>query len=148
MRPFLRTALNGFIRNEPRIPAAANNPLELPLAHLLMVDTLLVFDHLRRTIKAVTYVPLTQDLPTDYRRGIERLDDLLDRLRQGTHNVGLEDAPARAHPQGVFSNTSQPEYEGMVREAKEAIAAGECFQIVPSQRLSVRTSASPVSQAA
>src|SRR3989442_3977328 len=33
----------------------------------------------------------------------------------------------------------------MVRQAKEAIAAGECFQIVPSQRLSVRTSASPVS---
>ena len=31
----------------------------------------------------------------------------------------------------------------MVRQAKEAIAAGECFQIVPSQRLSVRTSAQP-----
>jgi len=33
----------------------------------------------------------------------------------------------------------------MVLEAKEAIAAGECFQIVPSQRLSVPTTASPVS---
>src|SRR5438876_2487216 len=130
---------------EPRIPAAANNPLDLPLAHLLMVDTLLVFDHLRRTIKAVTYVPLTDDLPTDYRRGCERLDDLLERLRSGTHTPGLEDAPGRARPDGIVSNTSQPEYEGMVRQAKEAIAAGDCFQIVPSQRLSVRTSASPVS---
>ena len=125
---------------EPRIPAAANNPLDLPLAHLLMVDALLVFDHLRRTIKAVTYVP-----PTDYRRGCERLDDLLERLRSGTHTPGLEDAPGRARPDGIVSNTSQLEYEGMVRQAKEAIAAGECFQIVPSQRLSVRTSASPVS---
>ena len=130
---------------EPRIPAAANNPLDLPLAHLLMVDALLVFDHLRRTIKAVTYVPLTDDLPTDYRRGCERLDDLLERLRSGTHTPGLEDAPGRARPDGIVSNTSQLEYEGMVRQAKEAIAAGECFQIVPSQRLSVRTSASPVS---
>jgi anthranilate synthase component 1 len=130
---------------EPRIPLAANNPLELPLAHLLMVDTLLVFDHLRRTIKAVTYIPLTEDLPTDYRRGIERLDDLLDRLRSGSQAAGLEDAPGRARPDGIQSNTSQPEFEGMVRQAKEAIAAGECFQIVPSQRLSVRTSASPVS---
>src|SRR5258708_10059150 len=130
---------------EPLLPAAANNPLDSPLGPLLMVATLLVFDHLRRTIKAVTYVPLTEDLPTDYRRGIERLDDLLDRLRQGSHIAGLEDAPGRAHPDGVYSNTSQPEYEGMVRQAKEAIAAGECFQIVPSQRLSVRTSASPVS---
>jgi anthranilate synthase component I len=130
---------------EPRIAAAANNPLNLPLAHLLMVDTLLVFDHLRRTIKAVTYVPLTEDLPSDYRRGCERLDDLLERLRQGTHNAGLEEAPGRARPDGTVSNVSQPEFEGMVRQAKEAIAAGECFQIVPSQRMSVRTSASPVS---
>jgi anthranilate synthase component I len=130
---------------EPRIPAAANNPLGLPLAHLLMVDSLLVFDHLRRTIKAVTYVPLNDDLPTDYRRGVERLDDLLERLRSGSHVAGLEDAPGRLRPEGIVSNTSQPEYESMVRQAKEAIAAGECFQIVPSQRLSVHTSASPVS---
>jgi anthranilate synthase component 1 len=130
---------------EPRVPLAANNPLQLPLGHLLMVDTLLVFDHLQRTIKAVTYVPLTEDLPTDYRRGCERLDDLLDRLRSGSHSAGLEDAPIRGRrPDGIISNTSQPEFEGMVRQAKEAIAAGECFQIVPSQRLSVRTSASPV----
>jgi anthranilate synthase component I len=130
---------------EARIPLAANNPLELPLAHLLMVDTLLVFDHLRRTIKAVTYVPLTEDLPTDFRRGCERLDDLLERLRTGSHSAGLEDVPSRAHrPEGVLSNMSQPEFEGIVRQAKEAIAAGECFQIVPSQRLSVRTGASAV----
>jgi anthranilate synthase component I len=130
---------------EPRIPAAPNDPLGLPLAHLLMVDSLLVFDHLRRTIKAVTYVPLTNDLPTDYRRGCARLDDLLERLRGGTHVVGLEDAPGRAQPHGVVSNTTQGEYEERVLRAKEAIAAGECFQIVPSQRLSVPTAASPVS---
>lgn len=130
---------------EPRIPLAANDPLGLPLGHLMMVDTLLVFDHLRRTIKAVTYVPLTDDLPTDYRRGCERLDDLLERLRAGSHSVGLEDAPSRAkRPEGVMSNTSQADFESMVRQAKEAIAAGECFQIVPSQRLSVPTAASPV----
>jgi anthranilate synthase component 1 len=129
---------------EPRVPRASKNPLGLPLAELMMVDTLLVFDHLRRTIKAVTYIPLTDDLPTDYRRGCERLDDLLERLRRGTHAVGLEDAPGRMRPEGVVSNTTQAEYEDMVRQAKEAIAAGECFQIVPSQRLSVRTGASPV----
>ncbi|GAC1314399.1 MAG: anthranilate synthase component I [Chloroflexota bacterium] len=130
---------------EPRIPLAANNPLDLPLAHLLMVDTLLVFDHLRRTIKAVTYVPLHEDLPSDYRRGVERIEALLDRLRSGTHTAGLEDAPGRVKPDNVSSNRTQPEYESMVRQAKEAIAAGECFQIVPSQRLSLHTSVSPVS---
>jgi anthranilate synthase component 1 len=132
---------------EPRIPAAEHDPLGLPLAHLLMVDTLLVFDHLRRTIKVVTYVPLTEDLPSDYRRGCQRLDDLLDRLRSGSHNLGLEDAPARGQPPAarVKSNVTRDQYEERVVRAKEAIAAGECFQIVPSQRLSVETPASPVS---
>lgn len=130
---------------EPRIPLAANNPLDLPLAHLLMVDTLLVFDHLQRTIKAVTYVPLHEDLPSDYRRAVERLDALLDRLRSGSHSVGLEDAPRRVKPDNVASNRTQADYESMVRSAKDAIAAGECFQIVPSQRLSLRTEVSPVS---
>ncbi len=129
---------------EPRIPAAPNDPLGLPLAHLLMVDTLLVFDHLRRTIKAVTYVPLNEDLPTDYQRGCERIDALLDRLRRGSHAAGLEDAPGRSQPARIDSNVSQAEYEQRVLLAKEQIAAGECFQIVPSQRLSVPTDASPV----
>jgi anthranilate synthase component I len=132
---------------EPRVPVPRHDPLGLPLGHLLMVDTLLVFDHLRRTIKVVTYVPLTEDLPSDYRRGCERLDDLLERLRGGTQPVGLEEAPSRAPlpPERVVSNTTRDQYEDRVRRAKEAIAAGECFQIVPSQRLSVETSASPVS---
>lgn len=132
---------------EPRIPVAANDPLGLPLAHLLMVDTLLVFDHLRRTIKVVTYVPLTEDLPSDYRRACHRLEELLDRLRQGVQSVGLEDAPGSSkEPRAeVTSNTSPEEYQQRVLKAKEAIAAGECFQIVPSQRLSVPTTASPVS---
>lgn len=130
---------------EPKVPLAQNDPLGLPLAHLMMVDTLLVFDHLRRTIKVVTYVPLTDDLPTDYRKGCERLDNLLTRLRGGRHHVGLEDAPGRSAPQQVRSNTTQEQFEERVRQAKEQIAAGECIQVVLSQRFSVDTGADPVS---
>ena len=42
------------------------------------------------------------------------------------------------------SNTTQSEYEGMVRAAKEYILAGDAFQIVLSQRLSVPFRARPV----
>ncbi len=129
---------------EPRVPRAPNDPLGLPLAHLLMVDTLLVFDHLRRTIKVVTYVPLTQDLPSDYRRGCERLDELLDRLRRGSHVPGLDDAPGRAQPAQVSANVERAKFERRVALAKEQIAAGECIQVVLSQRFSVPTDASPV----
>ncbi|MDQ3811073.1 MAG: anthranilate synthase component I family protein, partial [Chloroflexota bacterium] len=79
------------------------------------------------------------------RRGCERLDNLLDRLRRGSHEAGLEDAPGRARPDSVVSNMTQSRFEEVVRQAKEAIAAGECFQIVPSQRFSAPTTATPVS---
>jgi len=42
------------------------------------------------------------------------------------------------------SNTTQEEYEGMVTQAKEYIAAGDAFQIVPSQRFETDFSGSPV----
>jgi anthranilate synthase component 1 len=129
---------------EPRIPAARNDPFELPLAHLLMVDTLLVFDHLRRTIKVVTYVPLNEDLPSDYRAGCERLEEMLDRLRSGPTATGLEDAPARSQPEEISSNMTAEQYKSAVLQAKEYIAAGECIQIVLSQRFSVKTDAHPV----
>jgi anthranilate synthase component 1 len=41
------------------------------------------------------------------------------------------------------SNFSQDQFEAIVREAKEHIAAGDIFQVVLSQRLSGRTSAHP-----
>ena len=130
---------------EPRIGKAKNDPLELPLAHLLMVDSLLVFDHFRRTIKVVTYVPLNEDLPTDYQRGCERIDDLLERLRVGSTAVGLENAPGRNQPAGVETNMSKEDFKSRVLQAKEYIAAGECIQIVLSQRFSVKAEAHPVS---
>jgi anthranilate synthase component 1 len=45
------------LRDRPLLRAAAGGrerPARLPLARLMFVDTLLVFDHTRRTIKAVT----------------------------------------------------------------------------------------------
>jgi anthranilate synthase component I len=151
---------------EPRIPAAPNDPLGLPLATLLLVDTLLVFDHPRRTIKLVTIVPLAADLPAEYARGCQRLEKLAEKLRttplppvpsgvdlpRDTKQPadrrlavqGHEDTPRRAEFNGAIANLSRQEFEQRVVQAKEQIAAGECFQIVPSRRLSVRTDASPL----
>src|SRR5215207_5559751 len=52
-----------------------DDPLEL-------VDSLLVFDHSRRTIKAVTRLPLDGDLEANYREAAERIELMIDRLDQ------------------------------------------------------------------
>jgi anthranilate synthase component I len=129
---------------EPRIPAAARDPLGLPLAHLMLVDTLLVFDHLRRTIKVVTHIPLTADLGCEYQRGCERLEVLIQKLRGAPAPTRLEDTSRRAQPEAAVANLSRQEFEQRVVLAQEQIAAGECFQIVPSRRLSIPTRAAPI----
>ena len=129
---------------EPRIPAAAKDPLGLPLAHLMIVDTLLVFDHLRRTIKVVTHIPLTEDLPAAYERGCERLEALVQKLRSAPAPTRLEGTSRRTQPGAAVANLSRREFEQRVVCAKEQIAAGECFQIVPSRRMSIPTQAAPV----
>ena len=45
-----------------RLPLPSRDPLGMPLAHLLVTDTLLVFDHLRRTIKVLTLLRRDGDL--------------------------------------------------------------------------------------
>src|SRR5436190_1598696 len=63
-----------------KLPVPANDPLQLSLARLLFVDSLLVFDHSRRTIKALTRLPLDGDLEANYREAAERIETMLDRL--------------------------------------------------------------------
>jgi anthranilate synthase component 1 len=51
--------------------------------------------------------------------------------------------PAEASTPPMVSNVTQEEYEARVRRAKAYIAAGDAFQIVPSQRMTRQTTAHP-----
>ncbi|RMF37857.1 MAG: anthranilate synthase component I, partial [Alphaproteobacteria bacterium] len=71
-----------------------------------------------------------------YARAAERLQDAiadLDRATAIARQEG-EDAPFTLAP---VSNTSREQYHRMVERAKEYIAAGDIFQVVPSQRWAV-----------
>jgi anthranilate synthase component 1 len=50
----------------------------------------------------------------------------------------------RTGPGGARSNMTDGRYAAAVETCKEAIRAGECFQIVPSQRFEVETEADPL----
>jgi anthranilate synthase component 1 len=134
-----------------RLPAAPNDPHGLPLARLLFVDSLLVFDHSRRTIKAVTRLPLDGDLEANYREASERIELMIDRLDQPAPETTprLESIPSHNEGIGlhdrVKSNVTPTEFMAMVRKAKEYIKAGDIIQVVPSQRLSLETTADPFS---
>ncbi|HEV2238255.1 MAG TPA: anthranilate synthase component I [Ktedonobacterales bacterium] len=133
---------------EPTVPAPAADPLDLPLAIFMFCDTVLAFDHVRHSARLITHLDLDAsdgDEPAARVEAVRRLDALERRLRGP-----LPRSAARAQrpaPDGAAAGDSRlaprAAYKAAVERAKDAIRAGECYQIVPSRRLARPTSAPP-----
>ncbi len=133
-------------RFEPRVGEASGPGLDMPEARFMLCDSLLVFDHLERTIKAVSHVHLDDrdGLDSAYIAAAERVDRLVEQLRQPMPVLPRggppNDIPAadRCRP-----NTTPERYREIVERAKEYIAAGDIFQVVLSQRVDLPTPVHP-----
>jgi len=133
-----------LVRFFERLPETAHDDRALPDLHLLVTDTLVVFDHVRHRLLvfANAHVPPGCDLDAAYDEAIARLDAVEERMR-----APLPSLPAPPGQLGgdLTSNVPRAQYEAAVRRAKEYIAAGDIFQVVLSQRLSRPTQADPFS---
>jgi anthranilate synthase component 1 len=131
---------------EPRVPSAPGPGLDLPDGVWMLTDSLLVFDHLARTIKAVAHVVLDDGVPLEesYRRAERRVDGLIGQLKtaQPAMPRGGTPLPGAAEERQT-PNTSRERYLEMVDVAREYIAAGDIFQVVLSQRIDVPSAIHP-----
>jgi anthranilate synthase component 1 len=124
-----------------KLPSPDNDPVGLPESVMMLADTLLVFDHLTHTIKVVSHAYLNGDIETAYRAAMKRIDGLVERLQQP---VPPQPKVKHDSPGGeVTSNVTKEQYLANVERAKEYIYDGDVIQVVPSQRLSRPTNASP-----
>ena len=82
-------------------------------------------------------------IPGAYSEAVEAIERTIARIREGgSQSVG--EITLEGLPQKPFrSNFSRQQYMDMVEACKEYIRAGDIFQVVPSQRLEVETSARP-----
>ena len=130
---------------EPSIGTPAKDELGLPDALFFIADTLLIFDHRLRRLIVVANAFVDEHDNTDaaYHDACDRIQSLIKKLDEPLHIPPLNGLAEFETPDAT-SNTTQEEYEAMVTQAKEYIAAGDAFQIVPSQRFEVDFSGSPV----
>jgi anthranilate synthase component 1 len=137
------------VRRFERLPDTAANQLDIPEAAFMLADTLVAFDHARQRLLVIANARLQGDTRAAYRRATARIDEIVARLRapvsQPPPAYALEGDTSQPDTDTIefTSNFSQDQFESIVREAKEYIAAGDIFQVVLSQRLSGRTSAHP-----
>jgi len=139
--PPIATGLFGYlgydmVRLMERLPAGKPDSLGIPEAVLIRPTLVAVFDHVRDALSLFTTVWPAPGL--DPRAAWEaaqaRLDEAeaaLDRpLPRPAAPVSLPRPPAPT------SNFTRESFIAAVERAKEYIRAGDCFQVVPSQRFS------------
>lgn len=129
------------VRHFERLPTTAIDELDLPDAAFMLIDTLVVFDHVKHQVLILSNAHNEGDPAVAYQAAIDRIDEIARRLQTSlpaglTMPVSVSSADAE-----LQSNISREQFENNVRRAKEYIAAGDAFQIVLSQRLTRQTEA-------
>jgi len=125
------------------LPVPGSDPLNLPDALFMLVDTLLVFDHVAHKIKVVSHARLDGDINTSYKMAVKRIEELIARLNQPLPVKVKRHAPANRNTAEFASNFRREDYLSRVQKIKEYITQGEAIQVVLSQRLSKETDAPP-----
>jgi anthranilate synthase component 1 len=121
---------------ETKLAATAKpDPLDLPDAILLRPTVVAIFDNVRDEIVLVSPVwpQAGVDARAAYARASERLNDAINDIERPAPSSPQppEQLPAVAQ---IDSNIAHDDYLKIVERAKEYIAAGDVFQVVPSQR--------------
>jgi anthranilate synthase component 1 len=124
-----------------RLPSPDPDPLGLPESVMMLVDSLLVFDHLTHKIKVVSHAHLDGDVESAYHEATRKIDSLVARLSQPIPTQ--LPMPARSSASQASSNLTRSRFEAGVAQAKEYIYAGDIIQAVLSQRLAKPIKAHP-----
>jgi anthranilate synthase component I len=107
---------------------------EIPDGIYLLADTVIAFDHARRSLSLIANV-----LDGDFDAAKHKLDEMEARIRQPLPPAEKRNVRASK----THSNMTQGRFEDMVRDAREYIAAGDIFQVVLSQRFTRETNVEP-----
>jgi anthranilate synthase component 1 len=111
-------------------------------AEFMFFRTVVAFDHAKQIISIISLWELSGGAGEE-ENAKNRNAEIRRRLETGP--IPLPKSHASSTPESVTSNWTKEEFENAVGAVKELILAGECYQVVLSQRFSRPTSADPVS---
>lgn len=137
---FLGWELAGFFEKlSPPLP----DDRDIPDCHLLVTDTLLVFDSVRHSIKVLSNAFVQGDARHAYDEACRNIEATLEKLRSQPSRATLLPVGGGMEEPEPQSNMTRAQYEDAVEKCVDYIRAGDCVQVVPSQRFSVPLTAEP-----
>jgi len=128
---------------EPRL-AGGDKPDQLgtPDAFLMLSEELAVFDNLKGRLYLIVHADPSE--PQAHARALRRLDELVYRLRHSGRSYPDVLDPSLLQEADFVSGFTREGFIAAVEAVKEYIRAGDVFQVVLSQRMSVPFRARPV----
>ncbi|MFL6100650.1 MAG: anthranilate synthase component I [Actinomycetales bacterium] len=123
------------VRRWERLPDGTVDDLKLPEITMLLATDLAVLDHSDGSVllvaNAINYDFTDERVDEAWQDAVRRLEAMtLDLSAAAPASVAVLETPVPEPREQV----GRAAYEAIVEEAKEAIRAGEVFQVVPSQR--------------
>ena len=136
------------VREIEDLPQAPPDDVGIPDGIFLFTDIVLAIDNLRGTAMAIAAVPVEPDLDdadlkARFDKAVDATAALVARLATAPAPPPLSIAEEPDDDPPFESSFSQRAFEEAVESIREYIRAGDVFQVVLSQRLSIRLDASP-----
>jgi anthranilate synthase component 1 len=126
------------------LPSPEKDTLNVPESVFMMVDTLLVFDHVTHKIRIMSHVHLDEDVEKSYSEAVRKIDSLVARLNEPiTTTRQMNGSVLTVTESKPTSNFEKETFKAVVEKIKRYVTEGEVIQVVPSQRLSQKTTAAP-----
>ncbi|MFA5389101.1 MAG: anthranilate synthase component I [Candidatus Omnitrophota bacterium] len=129
-----------MVRFLENIPDKNPDELRIPDAMFMMADTLVIFDHSTHRVKVVVNAYLKDGGARAYDRAVKKIGAIVKKLEAPLKN---KKSGAKKIAHKITSNFTKPEFEKLVKRAKEYIKAGDIIQVVPSQRFHTRLNCGP-----
>jgi anthranilate synthase component I len=130
-----------IVRHVERLPNSPPDRLGLPDALFMLTDVVIAIDNLFGRAQVIVGVETAgagdDELRRSYEDAVAKIDSVIGRLREAQGPPPLQLPGTPASDPHFRSTSSRDEFESNVRRIQEYIAAGDAFQVVLSQRLSV-----------
>jgi anthranilate synthase component 1 len=132
------------VRYVEHLPNAPTDDRHLPDLSFAFYDHMLVFDNVQKTAIVVALAKVSSDLEASYDDACRRVDRLIDKLASPADSLQPTDVDVAGDARLSYqSNFAPTEFEAAVRKCVEYIRAGDVFQVVISQRLTIPLSVDP-----
>jgi anthranilate synthase component 1 len=132
------------VRYVENLPNPPQDDRKLPDLSFAFYDHMIVFDNVQKTAIVLVLAKTGGDAQRSYQDACARVDRFIEKLSGPKGTLAPVDIDTAGEARVAYqSNFTQPQFEDTVRKCNEYIKAGDIFQVVISQRLTVPLAVDP-----